>query len=122
MDPQFLTNDAFTSLPVGAEICRRALDDSPDIDDDKLMKKLKGNKKVLDIDETDLSDELKQLQVQDIEEGAAEVEGGVVSLKPPADMFKSPQLHPLHIFVSHCLSCASKIALIHLLVYRSEFM
>ena len=102
MDPQFLTNDAFTSLPVGAVFCRREF---PDIDNDKLIKKVEGTKKFPDFEETDLSDEVKQLQVHDIEEGAAAVEEGVVSLKPPADMFRSPRLHPLHIFVSHSCVC-----------------
>ena len=41
-----------------------------------------------------------QLQVRDIE-GSKEVEGSVVALKPPAGLFKSPQMHPSQIFVSH---------------------
>lgn len=98
MDPQFLTNDAFTSLPRGAIIGERGIYTRPKIDSGELLKIVVDGQVPTETDETELS---KDLRIQDVEEGA-EIDGGVVPLKPPSDMLNGPQLHPLHIFVSYC--------------------
>ena len=101
VDPQFLTNDAFTSLPRGAIIGERGIYTRPKIDSGELLKIVVDGQVPTETDEMELS---KDLRIQDIEEGA-EIDGGVVPLKPPSDMLNGPQLHPLHIFVSYCIVC-----------------
>ena len=112
MDPQFLTPDAFTSLPVGymlgPDVTRGPNTDFEPIDTEPKSKtSTKKSRKAtgmssgpveICVDEGEIKGPT-QLVVQDIE-GAGEMERGVVALKPPAELFKSPQLHPLHIFVS----------------------
>ena len=112
VDPQFLTPDAFTSLPMGymlgPDVARGPNTDFEPVDTEPktktLTKKLKSATGVsfgpveVHVDEGEIK-RPTQLLVQDIE-GVREMERSVVALKPPAELFKSPQLHPLHIFVS----------------------
>ena len=113
VDPQFLKPDAFTSLPVGTvlghDIAKGAdSDDETEFTEAKAKTKTSTKKsktsgvatgpKEVCVDKGEMKGPT-QLLVQDIE-GRREMEGGVVDLKPPAELFNSPQLHPLHIFVS----------------------
>ena len=117
VDPRFLTPDAFTSLPVGyllgPDVARGPNTDFEPVDTETKSTKIstKKSKKAttgvlprpaeIQVDEGEIKGPT-QLVVQDIEAAGGEVKRGVVNLKPPAELFKSPQLHPLHIFVSTC--------------------
>ena len=114
VDPQFLTPDAFTSLPVGyilgPDVARGPNTDFEPVDTEpktkpstKMLRKATGVSSgpvEIRVNEGEIKGPT-QLLVQDIE-GVGEMERSVVALKPPAELFQSPQLHPLHIFVSIC--------------------
>lgn len=107
VDPCFLTPDALTSLPVGAIIGAKPR--KAETLADSLLKGSFTDGGATDLKETDkggeIQREVSQLSVQDVEEGAGDVRRAMAVLKPPPDMMKSPQLHPLHIFVSIINAC-----------------
>ena len=120
VDPQFLTPDAFTSLPLGyllgPDVARGPNTDFEPIDTCTEPKSTrispKKSKKAatgvssgpveIHVDEGEIKGPT-QLAVQDIEGAGGEMERGAVDLKPPAELFNTPQMHPLHIFVSMML-------------------
>jgi hypothetical protein len=118
VDPQFLTPDAFTSLPVGyllgPDVARGPNTDFEPVDTEPKSTKISTTKKSkkatttggvssgpaeIRVNEGGIKGPT-QLMVQDIEGAGGEMERGVVAIKPPAELFTSPQMHPLHIFVS----------------------
>ena len=118
VDPQFLTPDAFTSLPLGyllgPDVARGPNTDFELVDTSTEPKATKISTKIskkaatgvssgpveIHVDEGKIK-ESTQLVVQDIEGAEGGMERGAVDLKPPAELFKTPQMHPLHIFVSN---------------------
>lgn len=117
VDPQFLTPDAFTSLPLGyllgPDVARGPNTDFEPVDTSTEPKSTKISTKKskkaatgvssgpveIHVDEGEIKGPT-QLVVQDIEGAEGGMERGAVDLKPPAELFKTPQMHPLHIFVS----------------------
>ena len=105
VDPCFLTPDAFTSLP--CSISDKSETAPPTLATTKPAKaktktesSTKESSRGLPTGSAEIDGEKnKELLVQDVE-GGEEIEETVVPLKPPLDMFSTPQQHPLHIFVS----------------------
>ena len=134
VDPQFLTPDAFTSLPVGyllgPDVARGPNTDFEHVDpctteprstkiSTKMSKKTIGvsSRPVeIHLDEGEIKGPTQLLLIQDIEGAGGEVERGVVDLKPPAELFKSPQMHPLHIFVSTIVMLGTYMYIVHVYV------
>ncbi|MCG8622257.1 MAG: hypothetical protein MJE68_09720 [Proteobacteria bacterium] len=127
--PQFLTPDAFTSLPLGyllgpdvargpntdfepVDTCTSTEPKSTGISPKKSKRATTGVSSgpvEIHVDEGEIKGPT-QLAIQDIEGAGGEMERGAIDLKPPAELFNSPQMHPLHIFVSIIilLSCITK--------------
>ena len=133
VDPQFLTPDAFTSLPVGyllgPDVARGPNTDFEPVDTcteprstkistkkSKKATRVSSRPVEIHLDEGEIK-EPTQLIIQDIEGAGGEVEKGVVALKPPAELFKSPQMHPLHIFVSTIVMLGTYMYIVHDIVY-----
>ena len=108
VDLCFLTPDAFTALLPGAVIGKIPPTTQTEAESSTNVLFTGG----AETDKAEGEEGRSQLLVQDIEE-RREFEGRVVPIKPPTDLFKTPQLHPLHIFVSKTLQSTELHVCVH---------
>ena len=110
VDLCFLTPDAFTSLPPGAVIGKIPPTTKTQTEAESSTNELSTGG--AETDKAEGEEGRSQLLVQDIEE-RREFERKVVPIKPPTHLFKTPQLHPLHIFVSKTLQSTELHVCVH---------